>query len=106
MSLDWLTPNNPVERTAHSADFSGHSWRFLLWAAAHRERSAALFRGERWYTPVGLRGMLAAERKGEPIMLKLRAIIAVLEVVIAFLVVISVLWAVFIRLKIRRSKKI
>jgi hypothetical protein len=33
--------NNPVELTAHSAGFWGYSWRFSLWAAAHRERSAA-----------------------------------------------------------------
>jgi hypothetical protein len=31
-------PNNPLERTAHSAGFLGYSWRFLLWAAAQRER--------------------------------------------------------------------
>jgi hypothetical protein len=32
--------NNPLELTAHSAGFCGYSWRFLLWAAAQRERSA------------------------------------------------------------------
>jgi len=35
-------PNHPVELTAHSARFSGCFLRFRLWAAAHRERSAAL----------------------------------------------------------------
>ena len=30
--------NNPLELTAHSAGFVGYSWRFLLWAAAQRER--------------------------------------------------------------------
>jgi hypothetical protein len=39
-------PNNPVELTAHSARFSGCSWRFRLWVAAHRERSAANDSGE------------------------------------------------------------
>ena len=34
------TPNNPVERTAHSTGFCGYSWHFPLWAAAHQERSA------------------------------------------------------------------
>ena len=29
---------NPLQRTAHSAGFLGYPWRFLLWAAAHRER--------------------------------------------------------------------
>jgi len=32
-------PNNPLELTAHSAGLWGYSWRFLLWAAAQRERS-------------------------------------------------------------------
>jgi hypothetical protein len=31
-------PNNPLELTAHSAGFVGCSRRFLLWAAAQRER--------------------------------------------------------------------
>jgi hypothetical protein len=35
-------PNNPLELTAHSAGFMGHAWRFLLWAAAQRERSAQI----------------------------------------------------------------
>ena len=34
------SPNNPVERTAHSTGFLSCSRRFPLWAAAHRERSA------------------------------------------------------------------
>jgi hypothetical protein len=34
------TPNNPVERTAHSPGFCGYSWDFPLRAAAHRERWA------------------------------------------------------------------
>jgi hypothetical protein len=38
-------PNNPLELTAHSAGFVGYSWRFLLWAAAQRERWAAVLSG-------------------------------------------------------------
>jgi hypothetical protein len=37
--LPQLGPNHPVELTAHSAGFCGESWRFPLWAAAHRGRS-------------------------------------------------------------------
>jgi hypothetical protein len=32
--------NHPLELTAHSAGFAGYSLRFLLWAAAQRERWA------------------------------------------------------------------
>jgi hypothetical protein len=38
VSLPTPAPNNPLELTAHSAGFVGYSWRFLLWAAAQRER--------------------------------------------------------------------
>ncbi len=31
-------PNNPVERTAHSARFFPGAFRCILWAAAHRRR--------------------------------------------------------------------
>jgi hypothetical protein len=36
-------PNNPVELTANSVGFLGHSQPFLLWAAAHRERCRGRF---------------------------------------------------------------
>jgi hypothetical protein len=37
------SPNHPVELTAHSAGFLGCPLLFLLWTAAHRERSATIF---------------------------------------------------------------
>ena len=40
-------------RTAHSAGFAGESWRILLWAAAQRERSAAI-QGRRLLRPIVL----------------------------------------------------
>ena len=34
----WVTTGSTRKPTAHSAGFVGYSWRFLLWAAAQRER--------------------------------------------------------------------
>jgi hypothetical protein len=48
-------PNNPLGLTAHSAGFVGYSRRFLLWAAAQRERSASS--DKECAVPIGLQSM-------------------------------------------------